>query len=1206
MNATSSAYQSYLPKLVIDRLSARVPLPEESRHRVVLLFADISGFTALTERLAKQGAEGAERLTKLLNTYFGELVALITESGGDVLKFAGDAIISVWPVADEPAPVAQLVAARALEIQKRLEANTAAREASLTLKLALGVGEIRVSLVGGIFGRWETLLTGDPLVQVGEASHSAVGGDTVASEQAWSLIKGSASGTGIAHGAVKLAQAEAPGAPPARRAAQTEPAQEALFRSFVPAAIRSRIDARQSEWLSEIRRVSVLFINLPGITHGTELPLAQSVVTTIQRGVYQFEGSINKISVDDKGASALAVFGLPPLAHEDDPERALLAAATIQTMLADLSMPASLGVATGAVFAGVIGAADRKEYTVMGDTVNLAARLMMAAKQGILCDEATRSGARRGLRGLALEPLEPIKLKGKQEPVAIFNVSVRREDSRAEDAAKSQVPLIGRKPEREKLLAMLNDVMAGQRRVVLIEGEAGIGKSRLVEFALDAARAAGLHTLWGCGEAVDQRSPYRAWRPVVRSLLGLPAYPGTANRDSEREKVLVNLGSLRERAALLNDIVDLGFLDTAATKDLAGAARMGALRQLVLSLLGRGDKPYCVAIEDLHWLDSGSLGLIEALRQSDVRVLLVMSTRPLVGAHHHAELLALRADPALATITLDTLEPEEAIELAMRRLGVSKLSAAVRQAISELAQGHPFFSEELAFAIRDAGVPLDSEDAGALQKLALPHNVQGVITARIDKLPPDQQLTLKVASVIGRVFPLETVDAIHPSEGDRSDLTSQLAHLDSLQLTPLETPAPSLAYIFKHPLTHEVAYNLVLFEQRRQLHLRAAEWYESHSESQQRGFESVIAHHLLQSWDPNKPDPKQLARVVEALLRAGTRALYASIYPEAIKQYEDALSLLRSHGGASFERKELEILLQLGQAFLAVRGYSSPEVDQTYARARELASRCGDAREEFTALRGLWAYHTARAEYREARALGERMLKLATDLNDPALLLETHRSLGNTFFWLGDFERSIGEMESTIRAYSEGRDKGLAYQFGQDPGVACLGMVAWPLAMQRRFDEARSRGTEALDLATRVEHPYSKGYALMHRACVNQFENRPEEALKLADETIALSSALGFPNWLLGGLMIKGWALSMLGKPEEGAALLDQTLGTWRAVGCALAVPYFLTLLAECLIKQGKMSEARAKLEEANRIAEQNGEMWYSWRTAELLEKSVE
>jgi tetratricopeptide (TPR) repeat protein len=928
------------------------------------------------------------------------------------------------------------------------------------------------------------------------------------------------------------------------------------------------------------------------------------VLTTIQRGVYQFEGSINKISVDDKGASVLIVFGLPPLSHEDDPDRALLAATTIKSMLSELSITASSGVASGAVFAGVIGAANRKEYTVMGDTVNLAARFMMAAKGGVLCDETTRKGVRRGVRGLNLEALEPMKLKGKAAPVPVFRVSQSADESRAESHGTNAVPLIGRKAERAEILSMISSVASGSRQIALIEGEAGIGKSRLVEFAMEAAREADLEPLWGTGEAVDQRSPYRSWRPVVRSLLSLPAYPGTEGKQGERETVLHALGEHRDKAALLNDIINLDFPETAATKDLAGTARMGALRQLVLTLLQSREKPYCVVIEDLHWIDSSSVGMIEALRQSTVPVLLLLTTRPLLGSHHHPELVALRGDKALKTILLETLEPEEAIELVTRRLGLKKLSSGVQKMITDLAQGHPFFSEELAYAIRDAGVPLESEAPGALPNLSLPRTVEGVITSRVDKLPPAQQLTLKVASVIGRIFPLETVDAIHPAEGDRSDLTKQLTSLDSLQLTPLETPAPTLAYIFKHPVTHDVVYNLVLFGQRRELHQRAADWYEKQLESGQPGQESVIAYHLLKSWDPKQGTKEQFTRVLSALQRAGDRAIRASAYPEAIKQFEDALALVKERGGSDFEYKELEILLQLGTAFLAVRGYSSPEVEATYARAKVLAAKAGEARPEFTALRGLWAFHTARGEYHEARKLAERMLELANGMKDEALLLETHRSLGNTYFWLGDFDRSTREMELTIATYDEKRDRELGYEFGQDPGVACMGMVAWPLAMMNRFEEAHKRGKDALELAERLEHPYSKGYALLHKACTFQFQNKPEEALKFAEEVVGLSSALGFPNWLLGGLMIKGWCLSMLGKPADGAPLLEQMLGTWRGVGCGLAVPYFLTLLGECLLKLGKPAEAKAKLEEATKLAEQTGEIWYQKRTDELLKQA--
>ncbi|MCA1850288.1 MAG: adenylate/guanylate cyclase domain-containing protein, partial [Acidobacteria bacterium] len=437
MPALVETLTSYVPALITRRLagnSNRFTEPTVERSSAAVLFADISGFTALTERLAARGPAGAEEMTHLLNTYFGQLVDLITSHGGDIVKFAGDAVLALWPTTvahEDLATLTRRVAQCGVAVQERLDDYEVAEGVRLSLKLAIGAGNISTIILGGVFDRWEPLVTGAPLAQVGAANDHAAAGQVILSPEAWALVKDTCVGH-TEDGYVRLEAVRAP--LPLQATAQPVLGKEAsaALRDFIPGAIRSRLDAGQTDWLAELRRVTIVFINLPDFKYDTPLLRSQEAMRALQTNLYRYEGSINKISVDDKGASLLAALGLPPLSHEDDAARGVRAALAMQADLRRGGFHSAIGVTTGQAFCGAVGSARRREYTLMGDVVNLAARLMQAAKSegDILCDEATAHAA-RGMSRLNFDSLPALKVKGKKERVAVYRPALSTQTQRA-------------------------------------------------------------------------------------------------------------------------------------------------------------------------------------------------------------------------------------------------------------------------------------------------------------------------------------------------------------------------------------------------------------------------------------------------------------------------------------------------------------------------------------------------------------------------------------------------------------------------------------------------------------------------------------------------------------------------------------------------------------------------------------------------------
>jgi class 3 adenylate cyclase/tetratricopeptide (TPR) repeat protein len=927
---------SYAPAFVLQRIAvdpAPIEQPRLDRLRAAVLFVDISGFTALTERLNSAGAGslgGAEALSRLLNNYFGLLIELVTAHGGDVVKFAGDALLALWPDENDDLTTAVHRAAQCGQaMQESLHGYEVAEGIRLAVHMGLDAGIVVAAHIGGIYGRWELLLGGTPLTQMSQAARQARPGQLILAPQAARLLQGRCGGYPLASGAFRLEGVTGLKLQPL--AAPSPPAlAEAALRAYIPGAILSRLQAGQSDWLAELRRVSVIFVNLPDAVGEQSarggLLRAHQIMQTLQQAIYLYEGSVNKLYVDDKGATLVAALGLPPLAHEDDAVRAVHAAVEIQRRLHSLGWRSSIGIATGTAFCGAIGNNRRREYTMIGDVINLAARLMQVAREAdhgpgvpIFCDGATY---RMAQHRLAFTELAPVYVKGKAEPVAIYRPSPSTTAPGASLTAAvpavaptgrpDKPPLVGRGPERQLLAEAVRRLLERPdppaTRIIVIEGEAGIGKSRLVEFLQSEAEAHGASYLIGAGDAVEKTTPYNAWRAIFRWLFKLDELP--ENATLRRRRVLDQLASqpeLQPLLPLLEAVLPLEFGgregregpldggDNELTGQMTGQVRADNIRDLLLRLLQTAvaGEPRLIILEDAHWLDSASWALVR-LASLEVRpLLLVISTRPAVEPVP-AEYRQIMADPATTVIRLNALSPDDALLLVCRRLGVPTLPEPVAHLIRQKAEGHPFFSEELAYALRDSGLILIetglcrlAPEAGDLSSLTFPNTIQGVITSRIDRLPPPQQLALKVASVIGRIFSFHVLRDIHPIEADKPKLAEYLVTLEQLDITPLETPEPELAYIFKHIITRDVAYNLMLYSQRQQLHRAAAEWYERTQQANLASHYSILAYHWRSTGSR--------AKTVEYMGKAGEQALRSGAYQEAAEFFFEALALSGTH-----------------------------------------------------------------------------------------------------------------------------------------------------------------------------------------------------------------------------------------------------------------------------------------------------------------------
>lgn len=1195
MTTLPEALASYVPFLVVQRgldPFAIYDQPQVDHFPAATLFADISGFTTLAEQLAQRGPVGAEILSALLNNYFGQLIECVLLNGGDVVKFAGDGVLAVWNVRNtkDNLETAILRATQcAIEIQGRLNDYAPSEVARLFMQIGIGAGELFTIHLGGVNfqdkngnqlpPRWEVQLTGTPLTQMNKATGVARPGEVLLSPEAWELVRQKCRGKLREGGNVNLSAVLEPPEPAILFLPETSPEAELRIRSYIPETVLARLNTGQSDWLEELRRITVLFINLPTFNFSEKgtLEKAQSLLQELQKIIYHYEGSINKLSVDDKGATLVAGFGMPPLAHEDDPVRGLKAALTIQAKMQELGYRKPIGVSTGRVFCGLVGNEMRREYTIIGDVVNLAARLMQASEDEILCDTATFHASQSNFN---FESLSPITLKGKRGLVAVFRpTETVKRDSRQFNT------LIGRKKEllplEEKLVVLKTEKQGG---VILIEGEAGIGKSRLVQELIRKAGEMRVTVFSGAGDSIEKSTPYYAWRSIFSQLFDLEVLAEPEDRRRHILDLLELEPDLLKLAPLLNTVLMLDLPENEITTQITGQARADNTLYMLLKALqvSTARSPKVAVLEDAHWLDSLSWDLAVQASREVPHLLLLIALRPLEETNASDLRQLAQAKEAIA-LQLDTLSPKDVVELACERLGVEELPEPVANLIRNKAQGNPFFVEELAYALRDAGVIQIIENecriapsAGDLSNLNLPDTVEGVITSRIDLLSPEQQLTLKTASVIGRIFAYRILRDIYPVEQDRAQLPDHLSIMAQLDLTPLESPDPDLTYIFKHVITQEVTYNLMLFSQRRQLHRAIGEWYEQTYTDDLTPLYSLLAHH----WSKAEVGLKAL----EYLAKAGEEALRGGSYQESVRFFSEALVISGERFGVNAENNlnpqgslHAQWERQLGEAHYGLGNLEESRVHLEKALAI-LGVPFPETRRKLALSlikqAGLQTLHRVRGK----SGLVRRLLPPKSELDSETLLqaAQAYEGLGLVHYF---------DNATLPTVYASFQAINLAEYTKQTPERARLYAnmcVALSLMGLGQFAEAYDQ--KAGKMVLNIEQSPVKAWVFQATGTYRLGKGDWKRACESLENAVHINEEFGNRRSWEESVALLGYVAQYRGEYAEASEYYNELYNRARSNGHAQAQAWALLGQAACTLRTGKSSEVTGYLERASSL----------------------
>lgn len=927
-----SVLSTYLPHYLVKRITSDASLGKrdgEFRYGTVM-FADVSGFTAMSKKLSALGKEGAEEMTGIVNDYFDSMLAISDAFTGDLLKFGGDALLLYFE--GYAGAERALTAAQAMQtaMDKYDVLNTSQGVFTLRMSIGIGSGDIFFSTLG-IEAQMNYVVMGSVLANMAQAEDIAEAGQIVVDGPTREATLARAAYTPLGkklwlfhNTLVSESHAE----PPEIKSGVTlfpQPSSlneiledclshaskiEAL-RPFVPDELLKRLipDPNKSILYGSHRLVTVMFLNFYGVDELIEElgPEHCKSITEILNIYFvkmgaiisRYGGTISRVDSYIIGQRILALFGALR-AHEDDPQRAIRAGLEMNRVLEEVNLQVAelleaipdlnvefndaaikqrIAINSGFVFAANVGSANRREFTVMGDQVNVTARLMSKSRDGeVLIGHATAKSVEANFE---LEEQKSVKVKGIDEALRPFLVIHPRELARG-SRHYAATPLIGRQKELAKAQEAAQRSLQANGQILIIYGVSGIGKTRLVEEIIAYGTGLGMELLLGTSLSYGSTLTYHPWAEILGTYFRVRASDAPSIRIKALEKGMQAIGE-QDWTPVIGTVLGLDIDENELTRDLDAKLRRQRVLDLMVKLLQyrAQAQPLLLILEDAHWADSASMELINYLLRNifDQPILMVLPHRPDDGLPNW------KAQPNSVEIHLQEMSDEPSIAIIQGMIGPIQVPASIQDLILKKAGGNPFFIGELVRSLMDTGV-LDQDSSGTWQfneeeiSVDLPDTVHGVIISRIDRLDEHDRVILQAASVVGRDFPVQTLMGVLSQNGKDQWIDSRLNHMHGMGLIELADMEAG-NYRFIHLTTREVVYESLSFGLRRNLHTQIGEFIEDTFTGSLREHTNMLAYHyfLGQSW----------SKALDYNLQGGHYAQTEFANDIAITSFENAL-----------------------------------------------------------------------------------------------------------------------------------------------------------------------------------------------------------------------------------------------------------------------------------------------------------------------------
>jgi len=947
-----------------------------------------------------------------------------------------------------------------------------------------------------------------------------------------------------------------------------------------PKHLVERILTSRTALEGERKQVTVLFADLKG---SMELlaerdpedarKLLDPVLERMMEAVHRYEGTVNQVM----GDGIMALFGAP-LAHEDHAVRACYAALRMQDSIRryaeelrrshGIEVQVRAGLNSGDVLVRTIGSDLRMDYTAVGQTTHLAARMEQLAPPGTI--RLTAETLRFAEGFVQVKPLGPVPVKGLAEAVEIFElvgaaaVRSRLQASRARGFTR----FVGREPELEQIRQAAEQAKAGRGQIVAVVGEPGVGKSRLLHEFVHSHRTEGWLVREASSVSYGKATPFLPLADLLRGYFRIDDRDDTRTMRAKVTGTMLTLDRALEDAvpavAWLLDALppDDAFLtlDPALRRRRAidGAKRM-LLRESRI-------QPVLLLFEDLHWIDAETQAFLDGMVESlpTAPILLAVNYRPEYrhGWGNKTYYRQLRIDP---------LPPESADELLQALLGDDPSVRALKPLLIERTEGNPLFLEESVRTLVEtrvfAGEPGAYRLNRSIDAIQMPATVQAILAARIDRLPPELKRLLQAASVIGKDVPVALLESIVEMGGD--ELRGALATLQTAEFLYETRLFPDLEYTFKHALTHEIAYAGVLQDRKRALHAALVAALEHLHADRLIEQVEVLAHHATRGGLTDK--------AVRYLCLAGERAAGRSANREAAEFFQAALGVLAGlPETAGTLSTALDVHVALGPVLIGLKSAAAPEVAAVYSRAMTLVERLGDTSRRFPVLWGLWFIDYTCGRYPAAREKGQRLLEDASGGDDSGRLVEAHHALWPTLVAMGDARAAVPHMERGIALYQRERHASQAFLYaGHDPGACCRYQLAAARWLLGHPDRAVEHSNDALRLAEELKQPQTMAVTLWFAAWLQYQRGERAAAAETAQRLLAVVQAYGFVPWSDVTIVVPPAA-----DPArlDAAALADLHRRLMRVPTAAWRQVFALCVLAETSHEAGHPAEGRRAL----------------------------
>lgn len=940
------------------------------------------------------------------------------------------------------------------------------------------------------------------------------------------------------------------------------------------------------------RQLTVLFCDLVGSVETSEkldvedwlefLKVYQGHCKTI---IEKYDGHIAQYL----GDGLLVYFGYP-VAHENSPHSAVTAAleilknsariedeirASIESGQDDVKLEMRIAIHTGPVVMEGVGEQKDQNYLALGVVPAIAARLQdKALPNTVVVSEDTYALVHSAFN---CELLGDVALKGISGTQKAYLIrSDRGVHTRFEAACEAGLTsFVSRDEEIALLNAAWQQARKGLGRLVLLKGDPGIGKSRLIKEFADRYLGD------DCVRLSCQCSPYHKDSALYPLIVMVQSLLGIAARDSEEVKLGKISASIEKLGALHEEFLPMlaGLLSVSLEQkypELSQSARRSS-QQDYQEFFSRwimaqaGDRPIYLLVEDYHWVDPSTEDFLKHLVSLAVNsnMLVVITHRPEVAppwsCGEHVSELALGPLPSLS------------VEAMIRKMwSDASLSAALINQIIESTDGVPLFIEESIIMARNQGEDEGTSGAGVV----IPATLQDLLLARLDRVGEAKHVA-QLAATIGREFSYEILATISPYEQDR--LESLLNQLIAAGLLCVVEGSEDNSLYFKHALIRDIAYQSLLVSQTKKIHKALSAALCEQFPEYRRTQPEIIAYHLTRA--------ASYLEAIEYWKLAGRRAIGLHAHLEAVAHLEEALKLVEKLPDDD-ERKQIELELNtlLGGRMIVTRGYGADEVGTYYSRALQLAQQLGNQALTQKILFGLEGFHFIRGDFDRARDYLNKCLLIATRIDDTDSILKVNWSLGEVFFHLGDQLRCQSYLEKCLSLYSEAKQGAKVLQ---DPGVMGHIYMSWTKWMSGFPEQSMQSVHAAVSLAEKIDHPLSKTIAYCMYGGVNLFRGEYEQALKHADTAIEICEERGFQFWQAYSLAVRGRALVSLGRADEGIAEIREGLRRWEASGTMVTRPYYRSLLAESLEIAGETEAACAEAALGLEAANATGEGYY-------------